>query len=137
MKQIKVILISLLVLFAVTACTTTTVQNMPNQAVPSDTLKIHQVRDAILQAGKDRGWTMKVVRQNANSGMIRAGISKDRHTAIVDIPYTRKGYSIIRHSSTGFEYDEKNNTIRRHYNWWVGYLNDSIQSNLALEHAKL
>lgn len=126
MKLLKYIVL-LAMVTVLSACTTTSVQNVPTQHAPAGGNSSSTMKNAILAGGKSRGWDMKSIKP----GLIEASYVRGKHVAIVDVPYTAKTYKINRKSSSGFEYDAKKQTIRRHYNWWVDKLNDSIQGELV------
>lgn len=130
MKSIKFVAIALLAIF-VSACASH-VYNVENQTVPQVTVKqdINRVKTAILKAGADKGWKMKVVRHDQKSGLIDAVYTRGGHTANVSIPYTNTSYSIVRKSTSGFKYNPQKGTIKRHYNWWVDHLDAAIRINL-------
>jgi hypothetical protein len=51
------------------------------------------------------------------------------HTAVVDIPYNDKEYSIVYKSSEGL--DAGNGTIHNNYNGWVQNLDRAIRTELS------
>ena len=90
-----------------------------------------QVKKAILAAAtaSTPPWLMKVVKP----GHILATLHNRRHTAIVDIMYTTKAYSITYNNSTNLKYDpdaEGGPMIHKGYNKWVRFLNSQIQARI-------
>ena len=53
------------------------------------------------------------------------------HTAIVEIPYTTKTYSIIYKDSTNLKYDAEKQTIHENYRGWIQNLDNAIKSRLS------
>jgi len=110
------------------SCRTTEVLNINNQPIPvyeSTKFTLGQVRQAILDAGKERGWIMSDV----NSNQIKAVLDKRNTQAVVLINYNSQNYSINYSNSINLEYN--GTSINRHYNDWVTYLSRSIDYNLA------
>ncbi|ODN42760.1 hypothetical protein [Piscirickettsia litoralis] len=126
MKKLKLLLIATLV--AVVAGCSTTLYNVNNHPVPNS-ITSPQMKKAILTAGGQIGWKMTEVKP----GLIKATYAQGKHLAVVNIKYSTQSFSITRANSAGFEYDAKNSTIRRHYNWWISNLEKKIiaQVNLA------
>lgn len=82
------------------------------------------IKKAIMSAGAGLGWRMKEVKP----GHIVATIMKRGTTAAVDIPYSKKSYSIVYKTSEGLKYD--GSTINKQYNKWITNLDNAIQSRL-------
>ncbi|MES9861807.1 MAG: hypothetical protein ABW138_13295 [Candidatus Thiodiazotropha sp. 4PDIVS1] len=82
------------------------------------------IKKAIMSAGAGLGWRMKEVKP----GHIVATIMKRGTTAAVDIPYSKKTYSIVYKSSNGLKYD--GSKINKQYNKWIVNLDNTIQSRL-------
>jgi hypothetical protein len=57
-----------------------------------------------------------------------ATILKRGTTATVDIPYSKKTYSIVHKSSNGLKYD--GSKINKQYNKWIMNLDNAIQQRL-------
>ena len=85
---------------------------------------------AVLQASQDKGWQATVVKQGPQIGLIKASKSDGNNTAVVDVPFTKNGYSVLRRSTSGFKYNADKNTISNSYNNWVQDLNQQIQHYL-------
>ncbi len=129
MKSLKLVLVAGMV--SLLAACTSTVKDMPNQAVPVDANNIYTVGGAVLQASQDQGWQARVVKQGPQIGLIKASKTDDNNTAVIDVPFTKNGYSVLRRSSTGFNYNPQNNTISNEYNHWVSDFNERVQHYLV------
>ena len=84
-----------------------------------------QVKTAIMNAGASLGWQMAAV----GPGLIQGTLNLRKHTAVVDIPYSAKKYSIVYKSSVNL--DEKDGQIHRNYNSWVQNLSKKIGTELT------
>ncbi|MEJ2619956.1 MAG: hypothetical protein P8163_06745 [Candidatus Thiodiazotropha sp.] len=82
------------------------------------------IKKAIMSAGAGLGWRMKEVKP----GHIVASIMLRGTTATVDIPYSKKTYSIVYKSSNGLKYD--GSKINKQYNKWIVNLDNAIQQRL-------
>ncbi|MCG7871807.1 MAG: hypothetical protein N0C81_19715 [Candidatus Thiodiazotropha lotti] len=82
------------------------------------------IKKAIMSAGAGLGWRMKEVKP----GHIVASIMKRGTTATVDIPYSKKTYSIVYKTSNGLKYD--GSKINKQYNKWIVNLDNAIQQRL-------
>ena len=84
-----------------------------------------QVRSAIITAGTSLGW--KVV--DAGSGKLEGTLNLRTHTAVVDIPYSAKTYSIVYKRSENL--DEQAGRIHSNYNGWIQNLDRAIRTELS------
>ena len=101
------------------------IQNVNDAAVVSaKPAKIDQVKSAIIIAGTSLGWQMA----EAGPGRIQGTLNLRKHTAIVDIPYSKAKYSIVYKSSINL--DEKDGQIHKNYNSWVQNLSKKIGMEL-------
>lgn len=104
------------------------IQNVADAAVPSlsgKALSSDEVRKAIMRAGSTLGWQM-----NAGApGKITGTLNVRKHTAVVEIPYSSRSYSINYKSSVNL--NEEEGQIHNNYNGWVKNLARSIDANLA------
>ena len=124
MKNIfKLITLSLLILVFTGCARTLPIHNVENQAINYD-LSNDKIEKAILQAGIDKRWMMKVV----EPGKIEAYVLVRSHRAEVNITYNEKTYSITYKDSQNLLY--KDGKIHRNYNKWVILLDRQIQLNL-------
>ncbi|MDR2100665.1 MAG: hypothetical protein LBP40_07570 [Campylobacteraceae bacterium] len=100
------------------------VQGSSVQSFDGKKLTQAQVEKAILQAGSQRGWVMKKIK----NGVISATLYARKHMALVEISYTDSSYNIVYKNSENLNYDGSN--IHKNYNSWVRNLDNSIQINL-------
>lgn len=95
------------------------------------TLSEKQMHDAIVKACVSNGWRASTT----SPGNIEATIMvRNKHTVVVNIPYTPTSYSINYKASTNMEYKVKSDgsaSIHPNYNNWVARLDQSIRSNVA------
>lgn len=83
------------------------------------------IKKAIVYSGTALGWNM-----NSNKeGFILGTLFMGKHTAIVDINYSKNQYSITYRDSQNLNYDGAN--IHRNYNIWIQNLNRYIQAQLS------
>lgn len=114
------------------------IQNMIDVPVPiradGSGYAIDEVRTAIIKGCQARRWTAEI----AGDGLIRARLNvRNKHFAVVEIPYSASSYSIIYVSSENLDYKPKRETIHRNYNKWVLNLSATINSQfLNLARAK-
>jgi hypothetical protein len=100
------------------------VQGASVQSFDGKKLTKAQVEKAILQAGSQRGWVMKKVKD----GVISATLYARQHMALVEITYSAASYNISYKNSQNLDYDGVN--IHKNYNTWIRNLDNSIQINL-------
>ncbi len=103
------------------------VKDAPVTTVTGKEVSLDQVTKAIVQAGSGLGWTMTV----SKPGYIIGTLNIRSHTAVVEIPYTTKTYSILYKDSTNLKYDPKEQTIHRNYKGWIERLDTAIKSQLS------
>ena len=104
------------------------IQNITDAPVPSASgkaLSNDEVRKAILRAGTTLGWKMSA----DAPGRVMATLNVRKHTAVVEIPYSSKSYSINYKSSVNLE-DGGDGTIHNNYNGWVKNLAKGIDAQL-------
>ncbi|OED84854.1 hypothetical protein BCS93_04405 [Vibrio breoganii] len=126
MSTIKIIAISIIMLVLVGCQRVQPIMNIENTPI-AYSLKIEQVKSAILQAAISRGWTI----EDKSASELTAKINVRSHYAEVKIPYNEKHYSIIYVDSSNLKAESGN--IHRNYNRWVNNLNLDIQKQLSLE----
>lgn len=111
---------------ALIGCRTAPVYNVTDTAVNvSGKATADDVKQAIMSAGAGLGWQMKEVKP----GHIVGSLFIRKHSAVVDIPYSTKSYSITYKDSTELKYDGTN--IHNNYNGWVQNLDRAIQARLS------
>ncbi len=111
--------------------------NINNQAVAradGKPLSMEQVKSAIIAgSARQRVWTVTPVK----SGVMTATLNvRNKHTAVVDITYTSKEFSVKHRESTNLLYEKDENgveQIHRNYNKWIQGLKQNItQEALAI-----
>lgn len=109
------------------ACRTATVYEVKSAAIVSNLANPSkdEVRKAIVRAAYGLGWQIK---DNGPDAMIGTLMLRE-HTAVVDIPYSTKQYSIHYKSSTNLNYD--GTSIHANYNGWVQNLSKAINAQLG------
>lgn len=113
----------------ISGCTLAPIQNVNEAvvAVPSGKAVTNdQVRTAIVRAGAALGWQIK----DEGSNMLVGTLKLRSHTAVVEIPYSTKSYSIKYRSS--IDLDEKDGMIHKNYNGWIQNLTRGINTQLSL-----
>jgi len=102
-------------------------RNLPVVSASGQSLKEAQVKQAILDGARDKGW----VARELSPGVITASLAIRSHLAEVEIPYSGSSYSILYKSSTNLDYRPGDQTIHNQYNNWVNYLRQAINARLA------
>lgn len=125
-----ILLCAILILF--TSCRTAAVYNVTDTPINTGSGKeptMEQVEQAILGAATATkpAWSMKVLKP----GHILATLHIRSHTAIVDITYNTKSYSINYNGSTNLKYDAEAKTIHSNYNGWIQNLDSAIKGRLS------
>jgi hypothetical protein len=113
---------------ALAGCNTMPIQNVSDAPVVTasgKSLSHDQVRGAIVRAGGALGWQMK----DEGSNMLVGTLHLRKHTAVVEIPYSSRGYSIRYRSSVNL--DEKDGQIHKNYNGWIQNLTRGITAQLS------
>lgn len=112
---------------ALIGCRTAPVYNVTDAPVNTATEKTTaiDVKKAIMAAGASQGWQMREI----EPGHIVGSLFLRKHSAVVDIPYTTKSYSINYKDSTELSYDGTN--IHGNYNIWIQNLDRAIQTRLS------
>lgn len=108
------------------ACRTATILSVNNATVVSNKSNPSKddVRKAIVRAGGGLGWQFQ---DNGPDAMIGT-LTLRAHSAVVDIPYSAKAYSITYKSSSNLNYD--GTTIHSNYNGWIQNLHKAINTHL-------
>lgn len=112
---------------ALAGCTQVPVRNVPDSAVVTGTgkpLTADQVRSAIVRAGSGLGWAMTPT----DPGLVTGRLALRGHTAVVDVRYTAKNYSIMYKDSSNLDY--RDGQIHKNYNGWIENLDRDIRANL-------
>lgn len=117
----------LLVLMAAVGCRSAPIYNVTNQTIiPSGgkPKSPEEVKTAIVEAGRARGWAMKDIAP----GHLEAELRLRSHVAVVEIKYSPTSYSITYRNSMNLNYDGTN--IHPNYNSWIVNLQRDIESRL-------
>jgi hypothetical protein len=120
-------LLVLSVLVVAVGCRTAPIYNVTNQGiVPSGgkPKSLEQVKTAIVEAGRAKGWIMKDI----GPGRLDAELHLRSHVAFVEITYSPASYSITYKNSINLNYDGAN--IHPNYNSWIQNLQREIESRL-------
>ncbi len=128
--RLKYVLLMLLCLtmFSVGCRSRVPVQNTEHVAVPQTRSgqTLNEVEDAIIRGATAKGWIVN----KREGNIIRATLNmRNKHTVVVDIPYTSKEFSIKYVSSSGMKYQE--GKIHPQYNTWIENLRKSIYRELG------
>lgn len=113
---------------ALAGCNTVPIVNVTDAPVvvaSGRPLTNDQVRAAIVRAGAALGWQMREEGSNKLVGTLQLRT----HTAVVEIPYSPRAYSVIYRSSVDLQ--EKSGTIHKNYNGWVQNLTKGINAQLS------
>ena len=113
---------------ALTGCNTVPIMNVNDSPVVTASgrnLSNDQVRAAIVRAGAALGWQMREEGPNKLVGTLQLRT----HTAVVEIPFSPRAYSVNYRSSVNLE--EKNGAIHKNYNGWIQNLTKGINAQLS------
>ncbi len=86
---------------------------------------LDEVGKAIQSAGAALGWQMRLTKP----GHIIGTLTARTHTAVVDVNYNVKSYSIQYKDSTDLKYDGQ--SIHPQYNTWIQNLDKRIRAQLS------
>jgi hypothetical protein len=100
-------------------------ENVPVTSTDGKPLTAAQVRSSIVTAGTSLGW--RIV--DAGPGKLEGTLMLREHTAVVDIPYSARSYSIVYKRSD--KLNEMNGTIHSNYNGWVQNLDRAIRTEMS------
>jgi len=126
----QAVLFAGLVLLMLAGCRTGTILDIRDAGVPASVgqnITMDAVAQGIMSAGSKHNWTMAVQTQ----GHIVGTLALRRHTAVVDIFYSTKSYSILYKDSTNLKYDATRKTIHANYTSWIRNLHEAIQKELG------
>ncbi len=109
-----------------TAARTAPIYNVEGVAItPGPNVTMEKIGQAMVRAGGNLGWQMK----RQGNGHIIGTLHVRKHTAIVDIKYTPKSYSIVYKDSVNL--NAEGGQIHRNYNSWIQNLDRAIQAQLS------
>ncbi len=100
-------------------------QDLPVASGSGKPLTAEQVKNAIISGGARARWSASIQPGN----VIRLTYSPRSHSAVVDVAYTAKAYSIRYANSVnlGYSPDGGTGTIHPNYNKWVANLRQAIE----------
>lgn len=125
-KQNYIVIVATALLLILAGCRASPIYNVEDAPVNiSGKYSLNDVKKAIIRAGAGLGWTMKAKKP----GLIKGSLFIRQHVAIIDIRYSKKGYSITYKDSQNLNYDGSN--IHKNYNGWIQNLNRQIQAQLS------
>ena len=105
------------------------IENVTEQAVlvqAGKPITPDNVRDCIVRAGVALGWRIVEV----GPGMMQGTLVLREHTAVIDIPYSDRSFSLIYRSSINL--NEEAGQIHRNYNNWIRNLAKGINAQAAI-----
>ena len=105
------------------------IQNVTDAQVPDaggKAMANDEVRKSIVRAGAQLGWQMNP----SGPGKITGTLVLRTHTAVVEIPYSSKSYSIVYKSSVNLDASDDGH-IHKNYNSWIQNLDKAIRVQLA------
>jgi hypothetical protein len=125
MMKVRIPLIAVTLLLA--ACANEPIYNVPTHMVPgsAQALPPERIEAAIIDAGQSRGWKF----ERTAPGLLRAKQVQPKYSAVVDISFNARSYSIKHISSSGM--NEEGGTVHPHYNMWIRNLERDIDTWLA------
>lgn len=90
-------------------------------------LSLDEISDAIVRGASKRQWVV----EDQGPGKMMATYQNSKHSATVEITYSKTRYTITYHNSNNLLYDKGNTasgkvTIHRTYNRWVANLEKDI-----------
>lgn len=127
MKNLKLWLIFFAVLLFA-ACRTSPIYNVSGAQVVTGTGKqvsLDEVGRVITTAGAALSWQMKTV----SPGNIVGTLNLRNHTAVVDVTYDTRSYSINYKDSVNLDYNGQK--IHSNYNGWIQNLDRDIRAQLG------
>lgn len=101
------------------------VADAPVTSASGKTPKSNEVKNAIVRAGVALGWQMRVT----GPGKITGTLNVRKHTAVIEIPYSARSYSINYKSSVNL--NEGEGEIHKNYNSWIRNLARGIDAQLS------
>ncbi|MHB9138281.1 MAG: hypothetical protein ACYC4Q_02640, partial [Victivallaceae bacterium] len=108
-KILSVFAAAMVILFAVAGCSAVPVAQVTDEPffAASKNADLNKVTQKILEVGKRRGFSMKVIAP----GHIEAFYAKREVRAVMDVKYTTEHFSITYKDSTNLKYNSASNTI--------------------------
>ncbi len=107
----------------------TPIYNVSSTAIPTNpAATLENIEKAIMRAGAALGW--KITPQGP--GKAEGLLILRTHTAVVDIAYDTKSFSITYKSSINLDYRESDKTIHSNYNGWIQNLEKGIKIQVTV-----
>jgi hypothetical protein len=133
MNRIKLLIIIVLLVAPSAIFAAKPINNLIDVRVPTKVdgknFTMEEMQTAIVDGCIVKGWTPLL----DGEGVIRASIMvRGRHFADIEIPFSRRSYSIIYKYSENLDYDENRQRIHRNYNRWVIMLSEAINTKLRM-----
>jgi len=102
--------------------------DLPIQSSDGKALSGDQIRKAIIQGGATRQWAATVKPGN----IVQLTYNRGKYTAVVEVKYTAKAYSIHYVDSTDLNYSMEGGkqVIHPNYNGWIQNLRQAIDVQL-------
>lgn len=126
----RILILSLVLIGLLSACNTshrlTNLENHDITYLLDSDETLADIETSIIRGGKLLGWEMKKVK----TGLIQGTLNLRAHTAVVDIPYSLKSYSVLYVSSKNLDYDGQ--MIHRSYPRWVNNLRAKIDEQISM-----
>jgi hypothetical protein len=102
------------------------IADAPVSTATGKELTMEQVQKAIVEAGLSLRWIMSPDKP----GHILGTQNARSHTAVVDITYTTKSYTITYKDSVNLNYNADKQTIHEAYSGWIRNLDNAIKGRL-------
>jgi len=124
--KLKIVAIATLALLLGACRVAPTVYNVNEAPIVANVANVSKadVRKAIIRAGTGLGWEFK---DNGPDALIGT-LNLRTHSAVVDVPFSTKQYSILYKDSTNLGYD--GTSIHKNYTGWVTNLQKAIDAQL-------
>ncbi len=126
-RKLTILLLGVIIVGCAGVLPVRDVDNQPIVTASGKPPAADNVQKAIIRAGSQLNMRMSVVRP----GVILATYSpRSDFTAVMEVTYDSKAYSIHYKSSDGLNYDPQAHTIHKNYNSWVSNLQKRIDNEL-------
>lgn len=123
--KLNILVILSLLIVSVAGCRTAPIYNVNSAPINARAnVTLAEVGKTITQAGAGLGWQMRQV----NPGLIEGRLNLRGRTAVVDIPYTTKTFSITHKETSGLR--DEDGAIHKNYNGWIQNLEKTIAAQL-------
>lgn len=124
--KLNIFVILSILMVSVAGCRTAPIYNVNSAPVNTRAnATLAEVGKTITQAGAGLGWQMRQV----SPGVIEGRLNLRGRTAVVDIPYTTKTFSILHKETSGLRNED--GSIHKNYNGWIQNLEKAITAQLS------